>query len=179
MRGDLLLGDRLAHLVDEGVDAAVRIGVLDDASYVARPVGATRRVVVASPEYLAKTKKLRRPEDLERHPAIRFTALEPDRDWRFFAKGAEIRVPVPIRYTTNSADAAILEAERGGGPATLLSYQVAESVRAGRLAIVLRAYEPPPRPIQIVFPTTRLLSAKVPAFVDFVAATCRWTSLDV
>ena len=179
VRGELLLGDRLANLVEEGIDAAVRIGALDDSTYVARPVGSTRRVVVASPQYLASSKKLRSPGDLQRHRVIQFTALTPDRDWKFFHRGRERRVAVTPQYVTNSADAAIVRAERDGGLAMLLSYQVRQAVQAGRLAIVLRQFEPPPLPIQILFPTTRLLSAKVRAFIEFVASTCNWTSLNM
>jgi DNA-binding transcriptional LysR family regulator len=78
------------------------------------------------------------------------------------------------RYVTNSADAAIGHAERGGGLTMALSYQVAESLRMGRLEVVLEAYEPPPLPIQIVYPSTRLLSAKVRAFVELAKKTCDW-----
>ena len=98
--GELALSDRIANLVEEGIDAAVRIGVLEDSSYVARQVGATRRVVVASPQYLARRKKPRSPEDLGRHDVIQFTALTPTRDWRFFHDGRERIVEVTARYVT-------------------------------------------------------------------------------
>jgi DNA-binding transcriptional LysR family regulator len=179
VKGELALGDRMTNLVEEGIDAAVRIGELDDSSYVARQVGSTRRVVVASPQYLARRKKPRSPEDLERHDAIQFTGLTPTRDWRFFHEGRESSVAVTARYVTNSADAAIVQAENGGGLAMLLSYQVVEAVRAGRLEVVLPRFEPPPRPIQIVYPTTRLLSAKVRAFVELAVATRDWRFVDV
>ncbi len=179
VKGELTLGDRMTNLVEEGIDAAVRIGALDDSSYVVRQVGSTRRVVVASPQYLARRKKLRSPQDLERHDFIQFTALTPTRDWRFFHEGRESSFAVTARYVTNSADAAIVRAERGAGLAMLLSYQVVEAVRAGRLEVVLPGFEPPPQPIQIVYPTTRLLSAKVRAFVELVVATRNWTFVDV
>jgi DNA-binding transcriptional LysR family regulator len=179
VKGELTLGDRLTNLVEEGIDAAIRIGELDDASYVARHVGSTRRVVVASPKYLARRKRPRSPADLERHDTIQFTALAPTREWRFFREGREISVAVTSRYVTNSADAAIVQAENGGGLAMLLSYQVVDAVRAGRLEVVLSRFEPPPRPIQIVYPTTRLLSAKVRAFVELVVATRNWKFVDV
>lgn len=177
--GELMLGDRMTNLVEEGIDAAVRIGALEDSSNVARQVGATRRVLVASPQYLARRKKPRSPADLQRHDTIQFTALTPARDWRFFHEGRESTVAVTARYVTNSADAAIVQAESGGGIAMLLSYQVVEAVRAGRLVVVLPRFEPPPRPIQIVYPTTRLLSAKVRAFVELAIETRNWKFLDV
>jgi DNA-binding transcriptional LysR family regulator len=177
--GELLLGDRNANLVDEGIDAAVRIGVLEDSSLVARVVGATRRVVVAAPKYLARRKKPRSPEDLAAHDVIQFTAIASSPEWRFVNEGEESRASFSAKYVTNSADAAIAHAELGGGLTMVLAYQVAEAVRAGRLRVVLDAFEPAPLPIQVVYPTTRLLSAKVRAFVELVTSTCDWRFVDL
>lgn len=177
--GELTLADRMVNLIDEGVDAAVRIGVLDDSSQVARVVGATRRVVVASPSYLARRKAPRTPEELATHDIIQFTVLDPTLEWRFRRGAREHRVAVRPRLVTNSADAALGHAELGGGLTTALSYQVAEAIRTKRLRVVLADFEPPPLPIQIVYPTTRLLSAKVRAFVELVTATCAWSFVEL
>jgi DNA-binding transcriptional LysR family regulator len=177
--GELVLGDRVTNLVEEGLDAAVRIGLLEDSSYVARTVGAIRRVVVAAPDYLARRKRPRRPADLVRHDVIQFTAITPTPEWRFTGPGRDERVALAPRFVTNSADAAIGHAERGGGLAMLLSYQVADALRAGRLEVVLRSFEPPPAPIQIVYPSTRLLSAKVRAFIELVTTTCDWRFVEL
>lgn len=75
---------------------------------------------------------------------------------------------------TNSADAAVGHAEGGGGLTMVLAYQVTDAVRAGRLRVVLQPFEPAPLPIHVVYPTSRLLSAKVRAFVDLVVAGCDW-----
>lgn len=176
---ELLLADRLSNLVEEGIDAAVRIGQLEDSSSVARSVGATRKVVVAAPKYLTRSRKLRAPADLEHHSIIQFTAITPAAEWRFGGGSSELRVPVRPHYLTNSADAAIGHAERGGGVTMALGYQVADAVRAGRLRVVLADYEPPPLPIHIVYPTTRLLSAKIRAFVDLVTSTCDWRFVEL
>ena len=177
--GELTLSDRNANLVDEGVDAAVRIGVLEDSSLVARTVGATRRVVVAAPKYLARRKKPRSPDDLAGHDLVHFNAITPASEWRFVHDGEESRLPIAPRYVTNSADAAIAHAELGGGLTTVLAYQVADAIREGRLRVVLEDFEPEPLPIQIVYATTRLLSAKVRAFVDLVTASCEWRFVDL
>jgi DNA-binding transcriptional LysR family regulator len=137
-------------------------------------VGATRRVVVASPKYIARRKKLRTPDDIARHDVIQFTGIHASPEWRFVHGGKEIRVPLSPRYATNSADAAIGHAERGGGLTMVLAYQIEEAVRAGKLRIVLPELEPPPLPIHVVYPSTRLLSAKVRAFLDLVRTTCDW-----
>ncbi len=177
--GELTLADRMVNLIDDGIDAAVRIGILDDSSQVARAVGATRRVVVASPAYLARRKIPRTPADIAAHDIIQFTALSSTAEWRFGRDGRDHRVAFQPRYVTNSADAAIGHAELGGGLTMALSYQVADAVRAKRLRILLVDYEPPPLPIQIVYPTARLLSAKVRSFIELVTTTCRWTFVDL
>ena len=160
--------------MEDGVDVAVRIGLLDDSSHVARSVGATRRVVVASPQYLKSRKAPRSPADVAAHDVIQLTAISPTPEWRFQQAGKETRVAFRPRYVTNSADAAIAHAELGGGLTMLLAYQVIDAVRAGRLGVVLDEFEPAALPIHLVYPTTRLLSAKVRAFVELVAKTCDW-----
>jgi len=172
--GELTLADRLANLVEDGIDAAVRIGHLDDSTLVALRVGATRRIVVASPGYLGNRRKPRSPEELAGHPIIQCTALHPTPEWRFMHDGDERRAAFAPRYITSSADAAIDHAERGGGLTMVLAYQVVEAVRAGRLRILLADFELPPLPIHVVYPTNRLLSAKVRAFLDLVTTTCDW-----
>ncbi len=167
--GTLLLADRVINLVDEGVDVAVRIGHLPDSSLYARPLGQTRRVVVAAPRYWKQHKRPRVPADLAAHQLIAVSTLTPADDWRFIADGKELVQPVTPRLRTNSADAAIDHARRGGGVAMVLAYQVAELVRAGALQIVLQPFEPPPLPIQLVYTTNRHLSAKVKAFADLAA----------
>jgi DNA-binding transcriptional LysR family regulator len=177
LTAELTLADRMINLVEDGVDAAVRIGVLEDSSLVARNVGATRRVVVASPRYLAANKKLRTPHDLGSHKIIQFNAISPAPVWRFWQHENEVRVPITPIYVTNSGDAAIGHALLGGGLTMALAYQVTDAVRAGKLAVVLNKFEPPPLPISIVYPSSRLLSAKVRAFVELVTSSCDWRFL--
>lgn len=171
---ELRLSDRMINLVDEGVDLAVRIGHLADSSVVARNVGDMRRLVVASPGYLKKHGKPVKPSDLAGHDIIQFTSNSSLSEWRFTENGREIRVPHSSRFFTNSTDAAVRHAEQGGGLINVLAYQVAEQLKAGRLKILLADYEPPPLPIHLVFPTSRLLSAKVRSFVDLVVAHADW-----
>ncbi|CAN5438396.1 LysR family transcriptional regulator [soil metagenome] len=171
---ELRLSDRMINLVDEGVDIAVRIGHLADSSVVARAVGDMRRVVVASPRYLKAHGTPLKPSDLAGHEIIQFAGASSLSEWRFTEAGREIRIPHASRFTTNSTDAAVLHAEQGGGLIGVLAYQAAESLKAGRLKIVLADYEPPLMPIHLVYPTSRLLSAKVRAFVDLVVAQANW-----
>jgi DNA-binding transcriptional LysR family regulator len=176
---ELVLTDRLVNLVEDCVDVAIRIGILGDSSLRTRVVGATRRVVVGSPAYLARHKRLRSLDDLETHAVIQFTALSPNPEWRFLCDGAERRVPIAAALVTNSADAAIGHAERGGGLAMVLGYQVRDLVAAGSLEIVLAKYEPPPLPIQLVYASHRHHSANIRAFLDMVVATRNWRFVDL
>ncbi len=172
--GELRLTDSMVNLVEDGVDLAVRIGHLADSSLVARHVGEMRRIVVASPGYLKAQGEPKTPEAIASHQTIQFGGAAASPDWRFVRDGNEIRVtPVP-RLTTNSADAAIGYAVRGGGLTRVLAYQAADAIKAGRLKILLAKFEPPSLPIHIVYPTSRLLSAKVRAFIDLVVEISDW-----
>jgi len=171
---ELRLSDRMINLVEEGVDAAVRIGHLADSSLVARAVGDMRRMVVASPDYLAQHGEPATPAQLATHQTVHFGALSVAPDWRFVEAGREVRVTCSPRFTSNSADAAIGQAEQGIGLTRVLAYQAAEAIAAGRLKVVLAAFEPPPLPIHIIYPTSRLLSAKVRTFVDLALEISDW-----
>jgi DNA-binding transcriptional LysR family regulator len=172
--GELRLADRIVNLVEDGVDLAVRIGHLPDSSLVARHVGEMRRIVVASSDYLRQRGEPDTPEAIASHETIQFGAVTASPDWRFVEDGHEIRVACTPRFTTNSADAAIQYAEQGGGVTRVLAYQAAEAIKAGRLKIVLAKFEQPPLPIHVVYPTSRLLSAKVRTFIDLVIELSDW-----
>lgn len=177
--GELVLADRVVNLVEEGIDVAIRIGALRDSSLRARAVGATRRVVVGSPAYLAGRRRPRSPADLAAHALVHASALAAQPEWRFHRRGREVRVPIAPRLVTNSAEAAVGHAERGVGLAMALAYQVKDLVKAGRLEVVLARYEPPHLPIQLVYPGTRLPSASLRAFIELAAATRRWSFVDL
>jgi DNA-binding transcriptional LysR family regulator len=168
LSAELVLSDRYVSLVEEGVDVAVRIGVLPDSGLIVRRVGETRRVFVASPDYLAAHGgPPAHPSELVRYELVSVAPLFETGEWRFFgAAGEEIRVPAQARFTSNSGDAAILHVLGGGGITPALSYQVAEHLRSGRLVQVLADYAAGPSPIQAVFPGGRLVAGKVRAFLE-------------
>ena len=168
---ELRLEDRQVNLVEDGIDCAVRIGHLGDSSLVARQVGSMRRIVVGAPAYFKSQSEPRTPDALAKHQTIQFG---PWTEWNFVKESRELPLAISPRLVTNNADAAIQYAEAGGGVTRVLAYQAAEALRNGRLKRVLVRYEPPPLPIHIVFPSSRLLSAKVRAFIDLVTATCDW-----
>jgi DNA-binding transcriptional LysR family regulator len=171
---DLRLSDRMINLVEDGVDLAIRIGHLPDSTLVARHVGEMRRIVVASRDYLKRRGEPKTPHDIASHDTIQFGAMTAQLDWRFVEDGSEIRILGTPRFATNSSDAAIQYAEADGGLTRVLAYQAAESLKMQRLRIVLASFEQPAMPIHLVYPTSRLLSAKVRTFIDLVTEMADW-----
>jgi len=171
---ELRLTDRMINLVEDGVDLAVRIGRLADSTLVARHAGEMRRIVVASSGYLRERGEPKTPAAIASHQTIQFGAMTGSPDWRFVEDGREVRVACTPRFITNSADAAIQYAGQDGGLTRVLAYQAAEAIKAGRLKIVLAKFEQPALPIHLVYPTSRLLSAKVRAFIDLVTEISDW-----
>lgn len=169
IRIELVLGDRNLSMVDEGLDVAVRIGPQVDASLVVRRVGEVRRVLVASPSYLATHPPPREPRDLLDHDVV-FTAARPGPlEWRFGGSRRGAVVRLAPRLIVNEVDAGLLAVRAGRGIGRALSYQVADDVTSGALVRLLADREPPPLPVQIVVPSARHLSAKTRSFVDHAA----------
>jgi DNA-binding transcriptional LysR family regulator len=160
---ELTLSDRNVHLVEEGVDVAVRIGELADSSLIAIKLGVVSRVAVASPAYLKKRGVPRLPTELAGHDIIAFEGLGAGNEWRFAGGGKPVRLEP--RLMVNSIDAAIAAAEAGIGIARPLSYQVQASVIAGRLTPVLQHFAPPTLPVNAIYPARRIASANIAAFV--------------
>lgn len=179
IRAELLLSDRTVHLVEEGIDVAIRIGHLADSSDIARKVGAVRRVLVASTAYLAEAGIPKSAEALKGHRLIAHTTLTDPNHWQFRKNGEMIDIDVDPSYISNSADAVIWHADQSGGITMALSYQVADHVRDGRLQLLLPDLEPEPYPVQFVYPSSRLLSLKVRAFLEHTIATRDWNFLSL
>jgi DNA-binding transcriptional LysR family regulator len=171
----LLLADRNVHLIDDHIDLAVRIGELPDSSMVALRVGAVRRVVCASPDYLAAVGTPKAPEELTALACVSFDALTSSVAWTFGDPQSrrERVVRIHSRFSVNTAEAAVDAAIAGVGVTRVLSYQAARAVADGKLKIVLAAYEPEPLPINLVYAEQSLLPRKTRAFLDFVAPRIR------
>jgi DNA-binding transcriptional LysR family regulator len=170
---ELNLSDRFVNLIEEGHDLAIRIGHLPDSQLIARRFGETRRVLVASPSYLKKGLPVH-PRDLERHDTIAFMPVAPPFDWHFTEGEADLRIRLEPRFVTNSGDTAIALAEGGAGIARVLYYQVRAAIEEGRLVEILASFAPEPMPIHAVYPSARLLSAKVRAFLALIEEKADW-----
>lgn len=165
---ETLFVDRVVNLLDEGLDVAVRIGDLPDSTLVATRVGTVRRVVVASPGYLARHGLPQHPADLGRHRVVQTLPVTSALDWPFQEDGRRVTVRVAPRLRMNTNDAVIAVALRDWGIARLLSYQVAPYLADGRLKTVLGDFELPALPIHVVHQEGRRVSSRVRALVDFL-----------
>jgi DNA-binding transcriptional LysR family regulator len=169
----LLLSDRIAHVVNDQVDVALRIGDLADSGLTAVGVGSVRRVVCASPAYFAEHGSPMTPGELQRHQAITFESVSAPGVWRFDSGGNQIDALLRSRLSVNTTDAAIAAAIAGMGLARANSYQVVEHVRQGALALTLEAFEPSPRPVHLIYNSQARLPLKLRAFIDFVTPRLR------
>ncbi len=164
----LRLSDRNVNLIEEHVDVALRIGSLPDSNLVATQVGAVRRVVCASPDYLHRFGSPRSPDDLTAHRCISFDGLDGAATWTFVGSaGNKRQVPIHSRLTVSTADAAIAASTLGLGLTRVLSYQVADALREGRLVRVLADDEPPAMPVSLIYTGQGRLPMKTRAFIDF------------
>ncbi len=171
----LHLFDRPANLIDEGIDLALRIAHLADSTLVAIRIGEVRRVVVASPRYLAQHPRIDEPADLALHQVIAMTHFGLD-SWSFPPLGGSSiprTVPLAPRFVVNSIRGAVASAAEGRGVTRMFSYHVAREIASGELEIVLAGDEHPPLPVHLVSPQGRLAVPKVRAFVDFAVPRLR------
>jgi DNA-binding transcriptional LysR family regulator len=158
--------DRIVNMMEEGVDVAVRIGDLPDSSMQAVRVGQVRRLICAAPAYLAEHGAPRTPDDLAAHSIVSSGSITGAPEWRLVHSG-EVRVVKPQpRLTVTTNDAAVVAAVGGFGLTRLLSYQVADELRDGRLQTVLDDCEPPAWPVHLVHREGRHASRKARAFLD-------------
>lgn len=175
---DLLFVDRIVSMVDEGIDVAVRIGHLKDSSLIAIRVGEVRRVVCASPQYLRGHGVPRKPADVTTHACVRHTGLAPRSEWHFRVGRRNVAVPLNAVMTCNEIDSALSACTRGIGLGMFLSYQAAPGRKSGDLKYVLEEFETEPLPVHVIYPHTRLMSARIRVFVDECVEKLRQISFD-
>ncbi len=165
----LILADHVVNLVDDHVDAAIRVGRLADSSMVATRLGAVTWVACASPHYLEAHGMPQTPASLDDHHCIMFEGLYSTNLWNFGRGEQAVAVPVRPRFAVNTADAAIAAAIASAGITRVLSYQVHAAVAERRLQIILRDFDPEPLPVHLVHAGQPLLPLKLRAFLDFAA----------
>lgn len=169
----LMLGDRMVNLVEDRVDLALRIGELPDSGLIASGLGSIRRVVCASPVYLAEHGEPRHPRDLREHQCISFESLTAAATWRFKVDAILLAVPIQSRLVVTSAEAAIDAAICGLGVTCVLSYQAESALRAHKLQLLLQPFEPAPVRVSFLYSDQGRLPLKLRALLDFAVPRLR------
>lgn len=162
---DVSYSDRIADLVGEGLDAALRIGALRDSSLVARRIAPVHAAIMASPAYLAAHGTPRQPEDLARHECLIYTSATV-REWRFRAGKRWLSVRPQGRLRTDNGEAILDWALAGLGIAALPSFTCGEAIRTGRLVHLLSDYPMPEIALYVVRPPGPYTPRKVRALID-------------
>jgi DNA-binding transcriptional LysR family regulator len=162
---DLNLNDRMVDLLEEGYDAAIRIGELSDSSLIVRPLMSYRMMICASPDYLKRAGVPRTPDDLAAHQCLDFTPL--NRRVRWNLNGTESEFPAS-RFRSNNGQALRMAALRGYGIVLQSELLLGEDVAAGRLVALLEDYLPAPRPVSLLYPRDQLATPRMTTFIEFM-----------
>lgn len=166
---DLNLDDRVVDLVEQGIDVAIRVGESDDSSFLARKICHSRRVVVASPDYIRRHGLPRHPDELAGHACLKFNMKRALNEWPFFIDGALRAVALQGKYTANNGETLRHLALSGAGIARLAWFQVGHDVAEGRLVPLLEAFHPNDiQGVYAIFFGHRYVSSRVRFFVDFL-----------
>lgn len=165
--------DRVVNLLEEGLDVGIRIGELPDSGMRAIRVGAVRRVLCASPDYLEKHGTPKSLAEITQRDIVAASGVSPSIEWKFGQGAAATSIRVKPRLVVTTNDAAIEAVSQGFGITRLLSYQVAAQAASGQLKIILSEFEPVPMPIHVLHREGRYASAKVRSFVDLIALKLR------
>ncbi len=166
---DLDFEDRYVDLVEHGIDVAIRLGRLAESTYGARELGINPWTTVASPSYLAQRGEPATPSDLTGHDALVYSTVQGDARWHFIdADGREQAVQVRGPLRSNNLSALLAAARDGLGIATLPSYVANDSLASGALVTTLSAWSLPTQQIHAVYPSPRMIPAKVLRFVEWL-----------
>ena len=169
----LILTDRVLSLLEEQIDVALRLGALSDSSLIAIRVGAIRRMICASPAYLAARGTPRTPDDLAGHDCITYAGLVSPDVWTFVRDKTNVAIPVHARLVVGSAEAACDAACAGIGITSAFSYHFQAALERGALTSLLDEFQPATLPVNLVYTASRFLPIKMRAFLDFAAPRLR------
>jgi DNA-binding transcriptional LysR family regulator len=167
---DLTLTDRMVDVIDEGFDAVFRVGSLSDSGLIARPLRSYELMLCAAPAYLEQHGTPLTPADLRDHSCLGFATGELAREWRFDGPKGPIAVAIKSRFVVNSGQALLTAAVAGLGLIFQWSPLLRDEVALGRLVRILPSYEPPPRPMHVLYAPDRRITPKLRSFIDFSVA---------
>ncbi|WP_042013436.1 LysR family transcriptional regulator [Aeromonas fluvialis] len=165
---ELELTNRVVDPISEGLDAVVRIGDMSDSNLAARRLWSASRLLCASPDYLARTPAITRPEDLAHHERVTVSSGFLASHWCFERAGKEVLVDPPSRFRVNNITCAREAAKAGLGLASLPAMLCQEELASGELVGLLSEWQQPKVPIYLLFPEQRLMPRKLRAFIDFM-----------
>lgn len=169
LKVDVSLNDRYVDLVEDGFDAAIRIGELADSSLIARRIAVCERWVCGAPDYLARHGRPTHPDALKDHRCLLYAYSHQHGEWEFQGPdGQRTSIPVEGDLRANNGEFLVEAASNGAGLILTPDFIAADAVRSGRLRRLLPEWELLPLNIYVVYPYTREVSAKVRAFVDFL-----------
>ncbi len=168
-----LLVDRPVQLSEEGIDCAFRMGELPDSALVATPLGHIRRIVCASPGYLAAHGQPQQPQEVIDHALVVSAADGRSDRWRFVDGDRDVDIDIEPRLVVSTNEAAISAALGGWGLTRVMSYQVNAELQRGELQRVLQGYEGKPLPVWLVNAEGRRAAAKLRSFIAFAVARLR------
>ncbi|KVL07212.1 LysR family transcriptional regulator [Burkholderia ubonensis] len=164
---ELIANDRLVDLVADNIDVAIRIGRLADSNYRAVQLGEYEKWPVASPAFVARWGLPRDPAALATLPFVMLSTLPRPQTFELeSARGGKASVRCTAPVVSNTATACRAIALAGGGFGLLTDFSIADDVAAGRLVRLLPGWRSPPAGIHAIFPSTRLPSPKVRAFIE-------------
>lgn len=167
---DLVMSDAFAALVEQGIELAVRIGEPAEPGLVARRIGASRRIVVATPGYLARRGVPHHPGELAGHDCVVYEGLAAGAVWSFEGRDGRHEVPIRGRFRVDNSEGVRAAVLAGLGIGYLPAWHLVEGeIGRGLLVPLLEGFTPPPAPISAVYPSHRLLAPKVRAMIDFLA----------
>jgi DNA-binding transcriptional LysR family regulator len=162
------VNDRVVDLVDEGIDLAIRIAHLKDSSLIVRRLASNHRYLVATPGYLVKNGTPTCLEDLSKHRLITWPPGHPLNNWHFQINGQEKTIKVKGAISVNDGNGILTAILAGGGLGMTQEYVAGQYVQENNLIPVLAEFVQEDIPIYAVYPSSRHLSPKVRAFVDFL-----------
>ena len=168
LKVDLMMSDRFENLIAEGADLALRVGELEDSSFVTRKLESTRRLFVAAPAYLMRRGEPKTLADLVKHDLIVGPAIPGERTWTARRGGATETVAVDPRIRTSSAMGIAASAAVGLGVAIASTWMCAEELASGALTELLTDYALDPISVFIVFPAGRRPPQKARIFADYL-----------
>ena len=166
---DLSFDDRYVNLVEQGVDLAIRMGRLADSTLGARYLGVNPWVLAAAPGYLRQAGTPASPDDLAGHACLVYSSVQGDDRWQFTSPDGEalsVSVKGPLR--SNNLSAVLAACRAGMGLAVLPWYVARESVADGVIVPLLEHYALPSQEMHAVFPSPKLVPAKVKTFIDYL-----------